>query len=416
MNGENIYSVGVIDDRKVPFHRLILEDGTTYNSYLLKTEKPTIIDTVDFIYSKQYLENLKKLIDLKEIQYIVINHTEPDHSGALGSLAKQASNATIVCSEKAVYHLKELYRLQDRNFLVVKDRDTLDIGGKTLLFRITPFLHTEETMITYCIEDKTLFPCDIFSTHLTAKEYFVSKAEKDITEAFTVYYDLIMSPHRKYVRPMMSMIKELDIDMIAPSHGYILDEDIDKYISIYDEKSKQTQKGKKATIVYTTMRNSTKKIAEKFKELFEAEEVEVAIFNADKTDENEILDSIKASDAVLFGTSTKYGDLIGSIENVLKKLKDMNLEGKVLGAFGSFGWSGEPIEIIQDYLNETNGNVLNTSSIIKSTGMIDVNFPVRVRFSLNEESEQDVTRAADYIISILENILCLLYKLIKNKI
>lgn len=401
MNGENIYSVGVIDDRKVPFHRLILEDGTTYNSYLLKTEKPTIIDTVDFIYSKQYLENLKKLIDLKEIQYIVINHTEPDHSGALGSLAKQASNATIVCSEKAVYHLKELYRLQDRNFLVVKDRDTLDIGGKTLLFRITPFLHTEETMITYCIEDKTLFPCDIFSTHLTAKEYFVSKAEKDITEAFTVYYDLIMSPHRKYVRPMMSMIKELDIDMIAPSHGYILDEDIDKYISIYDEKSKQTQKGKKATIVYTTMRNSTKKIAEKFKELFEAEEVEVAIFNADKTDENEILDSIKASDAVLFGTSTKYGDLIGSIENVLKKLKDMNLEGKVLGAFGSFGWSGEPIEIIQDYLNETNGNVLNTSSIIKSTGMIDVNFPVRVRFSLNEESEQDVTREADYIISIL---------------
>ena len=401
MNGENIYSVGVIDDRKVPFHRLILEDGTTYNSYLLKTEKPTIIDTVDFIYSKQYLENLKKLIDLKEIQYIVINHTEPDHSGALGSLAKQASNATIVCSEKAVYHLKELYRLQDRNFLVVKDRDTLDIGGKTLLFRITPFLHTEETMITYCIEDKTLFPCDIFSTHLTAKEYFVSKAEKDITEAFTVYYDLIMSPHRKYVRPMMSMIKELDIDMIAPSHGYILDEDIDKYISIYDEKSKQTQKEKKATIVYTTMRNSTKKIAEKFKELFEAEEVEVAIFNADKTDENEILDSIKASDAVLFGTSTKYGDLIGSIENVLKKLNDMNLEGKVLGAFGSFGWSGEPIEIIQDYLNETNGNVLNTSSIIKSTGMIDVNFPVRVRFSLNEESEQDVTRAADYIISIL---------------
>lgn len=401
MNGENIYSVGVIDDRKVPFHRLILEDGTTYNSYLLKTEKPTIIDAVDFMYSKQYLENLKKLIDLKEVQYIVINHTEPDHSGALGSLAKQASNATIVCSEKAVYHLKELYKLQDRNFLVVKDGDTLDIGGKTLLFRITPFLHTEETMITYCPEDKTLFPCDIFSTHLTAKEYFVSKAPQDITEAFTVYYDLIMSPHRKYVRPMISMIKELDIDMIAPSHGYILDEDVDKYISIYDEKSKQTQKGKKATIVYTTMRNSTKKIADKFKELFEAEEIEVSVFNADKTDENEILDSIKASDAVLFGTSTKYGDLIGSIENILKKLKDMNLEGKALGAFGSYGWSGEPIEIIQDYLNETNGNVLNTSSIIKSTGMIDVNFPVRVRFSLNEESEQDVTRAADYIISIL---------------
>ena len=398
---DDIYSVGVIDDRKVPFHRLILEDGTTYNSYLLKTEKPTVIDTVDLIYTKEYMENLKSLIDLKDIQYIVINHTEPDHSGALGGLARQATNATIVCSEKAVYHLKELYKLHDRNFLVVNDGDTLDIGGKTLLFRMTPYLHTEETMITYCVQDKILFPCDIFSTHLTAKEHFVSKTKSNITEAFTIYYDLIMSPHRKYVRPMISIVKDLDIDMIAPSHGYILDENIDKYISIYDEKSKETKKGKKATIVYTTMRNATKGIAEKLKEEFEAEEIEVAIFNADKSDEKEILESIEKSDAILFGTSTKYGDLIGSIENILKKLPEMNLEGKVAGAFGSFGWSGEPIEIIQDYLNETNANVLSTSSIIKTTGMIDVKFPIRVRFSLNEESTKDVVRAADYISSIL---------------
>lgn len=149
------------------------------------------------------------------------------------------------------------------------------------------------------------------------------------------------------------------------------------------------------------MRNSTKGIADKFKKEFEAEDIEVLVLNPDKTAEEEILEAIKSSDAILFGTSTKYGDLIGSIENVLKKLKDINLEGKVACAFGSFGWSGEPIEIIQDYLNETNANVLNTSSIIKSTGMIDTKFPVRVRFSLNEESEKDVERAADYISSIL---------------
>ena len=397
----DIYSVGVIDDRKVPFHRLILEDGTTYNSYLLKTKKPTVIDTVDLIYTKEYIENLKSLIDLKDIEYIVINHTEPDHSGALGGLARQATNATIVCTEEAVYHLKELYRLHDRNFIVVKDKDTLDIGGKTLLFRVTPYLHTEETMITYAVEDKILFPCDIFSTHLTAKEHFLSKTDMDITEAFSVYYDLIMSPHRKYVRPMISMVNELDIDMIAPSHGYIIDEDVQKFISIYDEKSKENKKDKKATIVYTTMRNSTKVIAEKFKSEFEAEGMKVNVFNADKADKEEILNSIKESDAILFGTSTKYGDMIGSIEDILKELKNMNLEGKVAAAFGSYGWSGEPIEIIQDYLNETNANVLSTASIIKITGMIDVNFPVRVRFSLNEKSEKDVVRAADYIASIL---------------
>lgn len=397
----DIYSVGVIDDRPVPFHRLILEKGTTYNSYLLKTKKPTVIDTVDLIYTKDFLNNLKAIIDLKDISYIVINHTEPDHSGALGGLARQATNAKIVCSEKAVYHLKELYKLHDREFIIVNDGDTLDIGGKTLLFKMTPYLHTEETMITYCIEDKILFPCDIFSTHLTAKEHFSSKAKEDITDDFITYYKLIMAPHRKYVRPMIDIVKNLDIEMIAPSHGYILDEDIQKYIDIYDKYSKETKKGKKATIVYTTMRNATKGIAEKFKSELENEDIEVAIFNADKTSKEDILNSIKESDAILFGTSTKYGDLIGSIEDILKELPNLDLSNKILGAFGSFGWSGEPIEIIQDYLNSTNGNVLNTSSIIKSTGMIDVHFPVRIRFSLNDESEKEVVRAADYISSII---------------
>lgn len=397
----DIYSVGVIDDRPVPFHRLILEKGTTYNSYLLKTKKPTVIDTVDLIYTKDFLNNLKAIIDLKDISYIVINHTEPDHSGALGGLARQATNAKIVCSEKAVYHLKELYKLHDREFIIVNDGDTLDIGGKTLLFKMTPYLHTEETMITYCIEDKILFPCDIFSTHLTAKEHFSSKAKEDITDDFITYYKLIMAPHRKYVRPMIDIVKNLDIEMIAPSHGYILDEDIQKYIDIYDKYSKETKKGKKATIVYTTMRNATKGIAEKFKSELENEDIEVAIFNADKSSKEDILNSIKESDAILFGTSTKYGDLIGSIEDILKELPNLDLSDKILGAFGSFGWSGEPIEIIQDYLNSTNGNVLNTSSIIKSTGMIDVHFPVRIRFSLNDESEKEVVRAADYISSII---------------
>ncbi|EGT3615042.1 FprA family A-type flavoprotein [Clostridium perfringens] len=398
---DDIYSVGVIDDRPVPFHRLILEKGTTYNSYLLKTSKPTVIDTVDLIYTKDFISNLSNLIDLKDIKYIVINHNEPDHSGALAGLARQASNATIVCTEKAVYHLKELYKLHDRNFLVVNDGDTLDIGEKTLLFRITPYLHTEETMITYCIEDKILFPCDIFSTHLTAKEHFSSEAKENIVDDFTIYYNLIMAPHKKYVRPMISIVKDLDIDMIAPSHGYILNENIQKYIDIYDNASKATKKGKKASIIYTTMRNSTKKIAEKFKSELEKEDIEVSIFNADKSAKEDMLNSIKQSDVILFGTSTKYGDLIGSIEDILKELPNMNLENKTLGAFGSFGWSGEPIEIIQDYLNKTNANVLSTSSIIKSTGMIDVHFPVRIRFSLNEDSEKEVVKAADFISSII---------------
>ena len=191
---------------------------------------------------------------------------------------------------------------RDVSYYITKDGDTLDIGGKTLLFKMTPYLHTAETMITYCVEDKILFPCDIFSTHLTAKEHFSSKSNEDIKEDFLTYYKLIMEPHRKYIRPLIDILKDLDIEVIAPSHGYILDENIQSYIDIYDKYSKETKKGKKATIVYTTMRNTTKKIAEKFKSELENEDIEVYIFNADKSTKEDILASIKESDSILFGT------------------------------------------------------------------------------------------------------------------
>ena len=197
------YWVGKIDNREVPFHRLILAKGTTYNAYLLKTEKPTVIDTVDMEFGREFVEHLSEYIDPKDIQYIVINHTEPDHSGGLAALAGRAPNATIVCTAPAVNELKEMYRLHSRDFLVVKDGDTLDIGGKTLLFKETPYLHTEETMITYCVEDKILYPCDIFSSHVASDVLFNDEVPFDITEDYIGYYQAIIHPHRRYVRTLM---------------------------------------------------------------------------------------------------------------------------------------------------------------------------------------------------------------------
>ncbi|MBC6004379.1 MAG: FprA family A-type flavoprotein [Paeniclostridium sordellii] len=399
---KDIYYIGKVDDRDVPFHRLILTKGTTYNSYFLDTEKPTVIDTVDMIYGREFVENLSKLTNLEKIKYIVVNHTEPDHSGAMAGLCIKAKNATIVCSEIAVNELKELYKLHNREFLVVKDGDTLDIGGKTLLFKMTPYLHTAETMITYCVEDKILFPCDIFSTHVATFDLFDNLAKEDITDDFIGYYNAIIAPHRNYVKILMEAIKDLDIKMIAPSHGYILTQDIDKYINIYKDMSVIDLNGKKASIVYSTMRNSTKSIANLIKTELENANMEVSLFNANKDDINEILKAIESSDVVLFGSSTRYGDMIGSIENVLKELKEKDLEGKIAGAFGSYGWSGESIEIIQEYLNDTNMNVLNTSNIIKNTGMTEVEFPIRVKFSLNEDSSKEVIKAVEYIKTVIK--------------
>ncbi|CDI50010.1 FprA family A-type flavoprotein [Clostridium tetani] len=400
---EKVYLVGKIDDRDVPFHRLTLKKGTTYNSYLLLTDKPTIIDTVDISFGREYIESLKTLIDLEKIQYIVINHTEPDHSGALGSLAYNAKNATIVCTQKAVDQLKAMYKLHNRKFLVIKDGDTLDIGGKILEFTETPYLHTEETMITFAKEDKILFSCDIFSTHIANYEYFNDKAKGEILEDFKVYYSLIMHPHRRYVQNMIEKIKNLDIEIIAPSHGFILREDVKKFIDIYDDMSKNTNLDKKVLILYSTMTNNTRKISELIKAYFGEDSINTKLIDVNKTSDEEIFKEIKEAGAILIGTSTKYGDMIGRLEDILKSLKDMYLENKIAAAFGSYGWSGEGIEVVQDYLNGTNMKVLSTSYIIKSTGMTDVKFPIRIKFSPEENDKEEIKKTTTFIADLLLN-------------
>lgn len=400
---ENTYWVGKIDDREVPFHRLILAKGTTYNAYLLHTSKPTVIDTVDLEFGREFVEHLSIHIDPSEIQYIVINHTEPDHSGGLAALAGRAPNATIVCTELAVNELKEMYKLHHRNFLVVKDGDTLDIGGKTLKFKETPYLHTAETMITYCIEDKMLFPCDIFSSHVATESLFADEAGFDITEDFIGYYNAIIHPHRRYVRTLMKALEELDVQMIAPSHGFILRTDIEKYIDLYDKLSANTVEDKRVTIIYTTIKNNTKKVAEQMKRIFEENQVEAQVFNADKANQAEMIASIQAADAVLIGSSTKYADMVGGLEDLLIAMKDMDLDGKIAAAFGSYGWSGEAIEVIQDYLMETNMNVQSTSKVIKTTGMTHVEFPVRIRFMPKGEQTKKIEHATTFITDLLQS-------------
>ena len=391
---ENTYWVGYVDDRKVPFHRLTLEKGTTYNSYLIMTDKPTVIDTVDISFGKVFVEGLQKYINPEEIKYIVINHVEPDHSGGLPLLASKAKDAVIVTTELGAEELKNMYRLHNREFLMVRDGDELDIGGKTLRFYETPYLHTEETMITYCVEDKALFPCDIFSTHVATNDLFNDLAGEDIVPDFEAYYKLIMHPHRPYVQNMIDKIKELKIDVIAPSHGYILRDNPSKFIETYDAMSKPHSENKKALIIYSTITGNTKKLAEKLSIGLKDKGITTEIINVSKDfDMDKIKDSIKGADLLLFGSSTRYGDMVGRIEEVLKKVKDMNFQNKVGAAFGSYGWSGEAIEIIQDYLSETNIKLLDSSYMIKATGMTNISLPVRVRFYSDGEDKNIISTA-----------------------
>nr|WP_080066466.1 FprA family A-type flavoprotein [Ruminiclostridium hungatei] len=382
---DKIFWVGKIDDRKVPFHRLILERGTTYNSYLLMTEKPTVIDTVDIEFGREYVENLRKLIDPAQLEYIVINHVEPDHAGALPALAAAAKKAKIVTTELGGRLLKDMFRLHHREFILVKDGDSLDIGGKTLRFFETPFLHTEETMITYSVEDRTLFPCDIFSTHIAAGELYNDLAEEEYVEDFKLYYKLIMSPHRPYVENMLDKLKGLSIDVIAPAHGYILREDAGSFIRLYQEMSKAgNAQDKKVTIVFSTMTGNTGKAAQKLAEGIEEKGISTSVFNLKNADVAEVAEVIRASDGVLIGSSTKYADMVGKIEELLGLLKEKGVGSKLAAAFGSYGWSGEAVTHIERYLCDAGLKVVNQNFLIETLGVDQPLFPLRVKFDREE--------------------------------
>lgn len=197
--------------------------------------------------------------------------------------------------------LKDMFKLHNREFAIIKDGDTLDIGGKTLSFFETPYLHTEETMITYVNENKILFPCDIFSTHIANYELFNDLEKGEYIEDFKVYYRLIMAPHRPYVRDMLEKIKKLNIEVIAPSHGYILRENTAKFIQMYDEMSSLAalKQPKKVTIVYSTMTGNTAKIAQKLVQGLESAGVETSVFNLKNSDLAEVRKKITESDGIL---------------------------------------------------------------------------------------------------------------------
>ncbi|NLM36444.1 MAG: FprA family A-type flavoprotein [Clostridiales bacterium] len=397
---ENSYWVGKVDDRPVPFHRLILEKGTTYNAYLLETEMPTLIDTVDISFGGEFAKKLGNIMDLNNLKYVVINHVEPDHSGALPALMNKAKNAIIVTTEKAKELLIEMYKLHNKEFLIVKDGDTLDIGGKTLKFFETPYLHTEETMITYCLEDKILYPCDIFSSHVATYELFNDLAHQDMIEDFKVYYQLIMSPHRPYVRDMLKKLSTIEVNMIAPSHGYILRDRAKDFIDMYDALSQKSSQDKKAMILYSTMTGNTGKIANKIYEGLTDAGIETSILNVKSSSIETAVELTKESDIIIIGSSTRYGDMIGNIEDYIKEIVALDLSGKYGFAFGSYGWSGEAIEIINDYLKSSNITVLDSSTLIKTTGAAEVQLPLRVNFYGEDERAQAALKVGRFVASI----------------
>ncbi len=352
---EDVYWIGSLDPDLIIFDIVVpTKHGTTYNSYLIRGEKIAIIDTVKASFVEDFLSKIRSLVKLEDINYIVINHTEPDHSGGLIRLMELAPNAIPVFSRGARTFVKNILH-KDFEYKEVGDGDSIDLGGKVLKFISAPFLHWPDTMFTYLVNDKILFPCDAFGSHYCSDKRFNDEldSKEEAFKAFEFYYNAILRPFKKHIIYALDNIKNTDIEIIAPSHGPILRENIEKYIESYRKWSGKTKKypdKKKITIIYVSSYGSTKKMAEYVYKGASLPDTDVSLYNAAETDLETILDEIEASDEIILGTPTLNAKAPKPIFDIISSLVMLNIRGKAAAVFGCYGWSGEAVKIVEDIL------------------------------------------------------------------
>jgi flavorubredoxin len=347
---EDIYWIGVLDPGLRLFDILFpTEAGTTYNAYLVRGEKVAVVDTAKGRCYDQFLSHLTSLVAPEDVAYVVCNHMEPDHSGSLAAFLEEAENAQVVVSRTGEHYVRNILNA-DVNPLKMGDGDVLDLGGKTLRFVSAPFLHWPDTMFTYAVEEKVLFPCDVFGSHFCDDRMF-DDLVGDFSEQFEYYYQGIMRPFKDKMLEAIAKIRDLDIDVIAPSHGPILRSDPWKYVEQYVEWSTPVSAtGKKVLVFYASAHGNTKMMAEEVAKGAAIDGVEVEVFDLTETDPGEVLDDIEAADALIVGSATINGDAVKPVWDLLSSLATIRLRGKVGGAFGSYGWSGEAVGMVEDRL------------------------------------------------------------------
>ncbi|MDD2620852.1 MAG: FAD-dependent oxidoreductase, partial [Syntrophomonadaceae bacterium] len=361
---ENVYWVGVQDPNLRVFDIVMTtEYGTTYNAYLVKgQEKTVLIETVKVRLFDEYLEDLQKVVNLSEIDYLIMNHTEPDHSGSVAKLLEKVPTITILGSQTALGFLKEITN-QSFNSREIREGDSLDLGGKTLRFISAPFLHWPDTMYTYLPEDKILFTCDSFGSHYVDERVFNDLIEYDFMDAYKYYFDMIMGPFKPYVLEALEKIKDLELDVLCPGHGPVLRKNIPYYINLYREWAtpppQAADRKPEIVMAYVSAYGYTEMLADSIIEGIGAiGDFDIKRFNLVEDQLEDALQNIASADGLLIGSPTINGDVLPPIWELLIKLSPITHAGKVALAFGAYGWSGEAVPAIEQRLNALRMQVL----------------------------------------------------------
>ncbi len=351
-----IYSVGAIDWDRRMFDELIpLPNGTSYNSYLIiGSEKIALIDTVDPAKEEILVQNLRDA-KVERLDYIIANHAEQDHSGAIPKILELFPDAKVVTNEKCKGFLKDFLLIPDEKFIVIKDGDTISLGDKTLRFVFTPWVHWPETMTTYLVEDKILFTCDFFGSHLATSSLFAEE-NGSLLDGAKRYYAEIMMPFRTAVRKDIEKISQLDIDMIAPSHGPIY-KNPTFIIDAYRDWTSDDVKNE-VVIPYVSMHGSTEKMVSYFTDALIRRGITVKPFNLPKSDTGELAMALVDTATVVIATPMVLAGAHPAAVYAAFLTNALRPKLKFVSMLGSYGWGGMFVEQIKSLLGNLKAEII----------------------------------------------------------
>jgi NADH oxidase (H2O-forming) len=348
--------IGVLDFDIRTFDIVMHTDfGTTYNSYFINAEKKAIVEVAKEKFCDVYLRKLRTVTDPGEVQYIIVDHTEPDHSGSLSLLLDLAPSATVVGSGNAIRYLEDIVNKPFKS-LVVKDGDTLDLGNKTLRFFSAPNLHWPDSMLTLLVEDKILFTCDVFGAHYCSDDMF-SDFSDHYTDSFKYYFDIIMRPFSRFMLKAIEKTRSVDIDFICPGHGPIHKENLVKAIDLSEKYADEymqsvSEKNKMSILIaYVSAYGYTKEAAHLIAEgILETDGITVDVTDIENISLEELESKLILSDGLLIGSPTINQNTLLPVYKLFALINPIRDKGKLGGAFGSYGWSGESPNLILENL------------------------------------------------------------------
>lgn len=364
----DIYSVGVVDWNVRTFHghTYTTKRGTTYNAYLILDEKIVLVDTVMSSFADELIENIKQIIPVEKIDYVIANHVETDHSGALPEIMKLCPKAKVLGTAKCKEGLYRNY-YGNWDFQVVKTGDKLNLGKRSLTFIEAPMIHWPDSMFTYCPEEQLLMPNDAFGQHYATSERFDDEVDQCALwdEAAKYYANILWPLGAVILKKIEEIIKmNISIKMIAPSHGIIWRKDPSKIMNAYVSWAKNETK-KKVVVVYETMWGATEKMARKIVEGITDVDLSVKLFDVATSDRTEIIKEMLDSKGFILGSSTHDNNMLPTIAGFLEFLKGLNPKNRIAAAFGSYGWAGGAVKEMEDILRQTGIELVQLALSVK---------------------------------------------------